>query len=317
MSRFTLQKQDVAPRKPALLVYGEPGIGKTTFGAAAPNVVFVCAEDGAAGLDVVRLPNVGKCETWDEVIKSIDVITTEPHDFEWVVVDTLSAAEQLCADMVCERDFNGRWNPVKSGGPAFNAYGAGDKTVGQEMKALIAKLDALRQRRDMGVILLAHVDMRRQANALGDDYQKFCGAMNKYSWEQIRGWADQVAYAGREVKASHREGERRAKAYAVGTERWLIFEGGPGRDAKARAGYDMPERILLDWDEYEAAGVGDRDAALTEQALSLLGEADEDTRGVVAMRLDGGKISKDAVKAMGRRRLEALNNWLLSRRKAD
>ena len=32
--------------------------------------------------------------------------------------------------------------------------------------------------------------------------------------------------------------------------RYLVFEGGPGRDAGARAGYEMPERIELKWSAY-------------------------------------------------------------------
>ena len=36
----------------------------------------------------------------------------------------------------------------------------------------------------------------------------------------------------------------------VGKDRWIHFRGSPGRDAGCRAGYEMPEKIKLDFDEY-------------------------------------------------------------------
>lgn len=315
-SRFSLS----APRRsatrppPRVLIYGEPGIGKTTFGCSAPDVVLIPTEDGSLGLDVARLPTEGKCETWADVMQACKVLLAEEHNFKWVVIDTINQASHLCEAMVCERDFGGVWNTTK-GAEGFSSYGKGEKAAAQEMRALLSLLDQLQQKRGMGVILLGHVGLLKQANALGADFYKFAGEMSKNAWALVCSWADQVGHACREMRATVRDGETKAKASAIGSERWIVFEGGPGRDAKSRAGYEMPEKILLSWDEYISASDADRIDALVEQAFNLSTRAPDGARASMARKL-GGQITKDGLRTVGKQKLEATIGWLLSMQQA-
>ena len=163
----------------------------------------------------------------------------------------------------------------------------------------------------MGIVMLGHVGLLKQGNALGADFYKFTGDVGKSSWALICGWADQVAHACRDMRTSAREGEK-VKASAIGSERWLVFEGGPGRDAKSRAGYEMPERVLLSWEDYDAALVSDRGAALVEQAIALVQAAPEAARKVIEQRL-GGEATAAKLSSIPRVKLEALIGWLMSK----
>jgi hypothetical protein len=310
-NRFSIvqgQKRQKPP--PRLVLYGEPKIGKTTFGASAPDVVFIPTEDGSLGLDVARIPNEGKCESFADVITALTVLLKEQHSFKWVVIDTLNEAQHLCAQMVCERDFGGKWNTSK-GVEGFNAFSKGEKATAQEMRALLSLLDQLQQKRGIGIILLAHVGLHKQGNALGADFQKFGGDMDKNTWALVCGWADQIGHACRDLRASTREGESKAKASAIGSERWVVFDGGPGRDAGARAGYEMPERILLSWEEYEKASKADRSAQLVEQAFELVNKVPEKIAASVKQKL-GGEVTQEALAALTKTQLETLIGWLLA-----
>jgi hypothetical protein len=316
-SRFSISQPKRATNRPPprLLVYGEPGIGKTTFGASAPGAVLIPTEDGSFGLDVPRIPNDGKCETWQSVIMSAKVLLTEQHDFRWAVIDTINQAAHLCDEMVCQRDFDGKWNTTK-GSEGFNAFGKGEKSSAQEFRQLLNILDQLQQKRGMGVIMLCHVGLQKQANALGPDFYKFAGDMGKATWSIACSWADQVGHACREMRASVREGETKAKASAIGNERWLIFEGGPGRDAKSRAGYDMPSRILLAWDEYAEQLASSPIDALIAQALELIVSAPDGARLIIEKRLQA-KATDETLRSIGKTKLEQLINWLLSKVNED
>jgi hypothetical protein len=239
----------------------------------------------------------------------------EEHPFKWAVIDTIGGVEHLCAQMVCERDFGGVWN-TKKGQEGFNSYGKGDKATAQEMRQFLSLCDGIQQKRDMGVILLAHGGLHKQANVLGQDFMKFGADMNKNSWALVCGWADQVANACREFRASVREGEIKAKAKETSKDRWLVFEGGPGIDAKGRAGYDMPDRILLNWDEYAKALNQDNVEDLIDPVRALIDDAPKEITDILAKKL-GGEITDKSLRKVGRAKLKATINWLESKKEVQ
>jgi hypothetical protein len=128
-------------------------------------------------------------------------------------------------------------------------WAQGDKRTVQEFIRFLNGLEILRTKKNMRVILLAHEGLHRTANALGDDFLKYGADMNKYTWALCMKWADHIGHATKEVMAATKQGERLAKPKG-GNERWLFLEGGPARDAKSRAGYEMPEKISFSFESY-------------------------------------------------------------------
>ncbi|GIW85708.1 MAG: hypothetical protein KatS3mg108_0032 [Isosphaeraceae bacterium] len=98
MSLLSKVQRGRTPRPPRLLVYGTPGIGKSTFGSQAPSPVFVPTEDGLDEIDCAKFPLAA---TLDEVLAAIAELRTQPHDFETVVLDSLDWLERLIWDRVC------------------------------------------------------------------------------------------------------------------------------------------------------------------------------------------------------------------------
>ena len=84
------------PRR--LLVYGTPGVGKSTFACSAPGVVVLPGEDGTAHLDVARFPMP---ETWRDVLDATQVLLSGEHSYETLVIDTLDGIEPLIFAEVC------------------------------------------------------------------------------------------------------------------------------------------------------------------------------------------------------------------------
>ena len=72
----------------------------------------------------------------------------------------------------------------------------------------------------------------------------------------------------------------------------------------------MPERILLSWDDYQAALGTDHVAALVTQALELIGQSKNGVRAKVEERLKD-KVSEKTLRSVGKAKLEALVGWLL------
>ena len=70
----------------AMLIYGQPGIGKTTLALSAPKPVLIDFDNGVSRVAAAhRVPTI-MCETYEEVLKDID--NPELDEFETVVIDT-------------------------------------------------------------------------------------------------------------------------------------------------------------------------------------------------------------------------------------
>ena len=217
--------------------YGQPKIGKTTFASKWPNPIFVQTEDGAAGLAVSKIPET-PCESWTELMDCLRVIAKDPQDRKTVVIDTLDRAEALAQAQVRDEHFQGCEKDYMS-------YHKGPAIAGKMMAELLSALDYIRKTHSMNIVLLAHDGLVPGANALGEDFKKWAPSLSKQAWALVRDWCDQIGH----FQSAFRVKDGKAKE--LGNERTIHFLGSPGRDAGCRAGYEMPDDIPIDWDEYK------------------------------------------------------------------
>jgi hypothetical protein len=131
-----------------MLVYGQNGKGKTRFGASGPRDVLLvdCNERGS--LSIRKFPGVEvfKAEVWTDIDLAFWHLHSGNHNYQTVVLDTVTAAAQLCMRFVLG-DESSR-DPTKDPDmPGKREWGK----VGELMKTLILNFRNL----DMHVIFLA------------------------------------------------------------------------------------------------------------------------------------------------------------------
>lgn len=76
--------------KPAItvLIYGEPGIGKTTTGCSAPNAVLFDFDGGVQRINGAhRVPTV-QVHSWQEALDALDEVARELPDTQSIIIDT-------------------------------------------------------------------------------------------------------------------------------------------------------------------------------------------------------------------------------------
>ncbi len=98
-----------SPKAPRVIIYGEAGCGKTTFGACAPSPVFIQTEDGLGNLDATAFP---LATSFDDVMAALQSLYTEDHAFQTLVVDSLDWLEPLVWAKVCTDSM--KVDPMKS-----------------------------------------------------------------------------------------------------------------------------------------------------------------------------------------------------------
>jgi hypothetical protein len=271
-----------------VLLYGVEKVGKSTFAAGAPAPIFICPEDGTAELDVARFPEPA---TWDEVIEAVETLTTEPHDYQTLVLDTLDWIEPMVLAWVIAHS-----PPDKSGRKctsietANGGYGRGFEAAVDQWRRLLDRLARLRTERRMNIVLLAHSWIKSFKNPAGDDFDRYELVVNRKAAGVLKQWCDAVLFARHDVET--RQDGQRAKGIST-SARFIHTTHCAAWDAGNR--YGLPERMPLSWDEfYSVAREAKPDAsAIVAEALRLAAGSAVEAKATAAAE----RVAGDATKA--------------------
>ena len=221
---------------PITVIHGSPGIGKTTFAANAPSPVFIRAEDGLGTLDAATFPEV---ETIDDVMEALASLFDEGHEFQSVVIDSLSALEPIIWKKVAN---DHGVNSIEELG-----FGKGYVYAMDYWRDLVAACKGL-SKRGVTPILIAHSEIVKFDAPDTDAWDRYQIKLHKRAFQHLYEQADIIGFAHEPVyvkKESTKDSKGKAKT-AGGRQIRLVES--PAVIAKNR--YSMPETVPLDWAEF-------------------------------------------------------------------
>ena len=242
MSMLTSVQRGKTPMPPRILVYGTEGIGKSTFGSQAPNPVFVQTENG---LDEISCDKFPLTTSYNEMVTTLSELRTEQHDYETAIIDSLDWLERLIWDRVCQ-DFN-----VKNIEKADGGYARGYMHALDYWREVVDHLNALRNTRNMVVLLIAHAKVEKFEDPESSPYDRYSPRLHKHAAALLTEWCDAVLFATRKIRTQSEDAgfnRKRTIAHPIGKDggdRILRCVGGPSCVAKNR--YGIVEDLPLSW----------------------------------------------------------------------
>lgn len=188
MKRMNLQSIAGKPETEArrILIYGPPGVGKTTLAADAPGAVVLPIEDGLVDIDAPRFP---RPETWDEALEALDTLAQGGHDYHTLVVDTITSAETLAHRKLIA---GSKWDTVERWEGGFNKWRQGILDVC--WRPLLARLDALRTKTGMTIVLLGHSTVKAVRDPESEGWDQYQLQLEPLAASLLVAWSDIVAF---------------------------------------------------------------------------------------------------------------------------
>lgn len=230
-----VRKNEFKP--PRIVLYGGPGVGKSTFAASADKPIFICTEDGLGQLEVDHFPLVTK---FDEVMEYIDALVAEDHDFKTVVLDSVDWLEGLIWTQVAADQ--GKNNIEDIGFAKGYIYAI------NYWRDILNGLNYLRNTKNMMPILIAHSQIKPFQSPTTEPYDRYMLKLHPKASAVVEEWSDCVLYAGYKVvtKGDKSKGDH---VRGVGSgERLLYTAERPGYVAKNR--YSLPPEMPFVYEHF-------------------------------------------------------------------
>lgn len=216
-----------------VLLYGEPGIGKTTFAAQFPDALFFPTEPGLKHVEVYQVPPDGSgIRSWPQFLAAMSevfrAVQAGTFRFRTLVIDTIGNLW----DMVCESVAGKR-----------QAETLGDISKGKGW--ILARFEFDRVLRHaaqlgLGLLLISHSRDREESTDQGM-VVKAMPRLQKTAEDVLNPLADFILYCRSETVIGPDGKPTRVRA--------IRTKGSPAWVAKDRTGR-LPDPILLDYDVF-------------------------------------------------------------------
>lgn len=225
-------------RPPRMVIYGQHGVGKSTFAAQCPKPIFIQTEDG---LDSLGVDAFEKAETLKDVHDALDYLIKEAHDYKTLCIDSLDWLEKLIFVEVCKEC---AVNDI-----AAIPFGRGYVKAELHWKTILDKVNELNFKKKMLVCLLAHNQIKTFQDPERDNYDRYQLDLQNKAASLVCEFADIIGFATFKTSTSASSGgfgTTVVKAKST-SERILHLEERAAFTAKNR--YGLPTSIGFAWQD--------------------------------------------------------------------
>lgn len=227
---------------PRIIIHAEPGWGKTSLGAFAPNSAILVSPDETGyftllGADQVPAIPAAKVESWLSFLKTLDAIAENPPKV--LVLDSLGGFNKLSETYVCDKEYKG----VRGNG-GFARFREGYRETAILWYEALERLDKFYNNGCM-VLILSHCAVKTIADPDGGNSKAWTSDIDAAEWQPFVRWADAIFF-GRFEKPQN-------KKDTSGKRRILYTQNDNAFCAKNRLG--LPEQIYIPDDPSKAFGV--------------------------------------------------------------
>ena len=233
------------------VIYGQEGVGKSSLAADSESPIFLDVEGSTGALEVARYKWDGSHvpTRYGQIVSALRDILEQEHDFRTLVIDSLDALQGLVWDEIVRRESGAKSQVNPKGGKLTSiesfGFGKGYRLAQDEFRLLRKRLDLIRAKRGMNIVLIDHCSVSTYRNPEGDDYDQFFLAIHPLAGGETLAWADVVGFCSFDVWTDEKAGK--SETIGMSSDRRLMrFHKHAAYAAKTR--FALPAEVDIDPD---------------------------------------------------------------------
>lgn len=216
------------------IIYGDNGIGKTTFASSAKNPIIMDMEGNCGHIEAPTC----RITDLDEFHDFLTALLSQESDYKTLVIDSLDSLQILLAEKISQRHT-----------PQELSFGKSNAIWAKWIKDITAKLEKLSSVRGMNVLFTAHWKVKSANNPMTEQYDRYDLRINEEMRTGFCNWVQFILLATKEVVFDEKKDQGFGKKKAKNVERRVLHtRGDPTYYGKNV--FDLPAKIAMDWEQF-------------------------------------------------------------------
>jgi len=237
---------------PRILIYGEPGIGKTKFASESESPIVLDFEGSSKTFQMARIKKDALTSS-NIVLEAIRYLYKAEHPYKTVVLDTVDWLERMLCDEIAKEH---KAQAIDDNKVKALGFGRGYTLVVNKFREILHALDYLVQHKGMTVILCCHHKVKRIEEPDNEGYDIHTLKLHDKVRELMQEWCDCILFAKLKVHVSSTDAGF-GKKITKGHTGDVVLHTRKSASYLAKSRYQIPDEIPLSFKAFWDAFVRD------------------------------------------------------------